>query len=319
MIELRGKFYNPEGKREPTPITPQAYKLLEQFGLSCSSIARLREIVSAFDYGNCPQRIKALSNRPAILDPERGTITIPHLHDIKGSLTGQCGELSFQLVCQLHFTGFLEDVNEEIKSRQKLPIQAIASAGLSKTHFGKKDNNHVWVVIKPIHSTHENSWILVDPSFKQITTFRRSGYKGKLIEYRDYDLEKSLIGTVTIGSLTRNPNNTYSAISLGAFILGSSNYHDLIYSLTFLKDSQSQKIVPAIRTIDKFSNVAQIFVRNPQDNDHTIVFETKDTPTESIIPVDQEIEDMLDYASRIKFNTDLSKIKHYEQSVKIRF
>lgn len=96
----------------PTPITPDAKKQLESWGIPEGFISRLQEVASSMRYDLCPQKAERIASNEAFIHttPEGEEVVLPDYYDVEGRLDGECGGIAKQLLVKLHETGYITKV-----------------------------------------------------------------------------------------------------------------------------------------------------------------------------------------------------------------
>ena len=242
----------------PTPITDKASANLRSWGLSNKDIKGLQELTSSFRYDLVPQKAERIArNGGYIAQNPDGTeiVVLPSGLNKVGRGDGHCGAIAKDLLIAFAQTGYLPEVNKNLKAQGKPTLEPCFVAGLSRTHFTQEKNNdkHVWVGLVP-EGKPATDMITIDASFQEISTSLDNNYQTRILQRNISELPGyTPSSSAKIGSFQTAEDGIEYKLNQPV-ILGLSPDKEIAYSLGFLKDVASDDIRPVLSTIPKDSS-----------------------------------------------------------------
>lgn len=280
----------------PTPISEQARKKLEQWGLNPEEIARLQEFTAQFRYDLCEQKLRRIAETPVEVYTQDGHnyVNVPNFHDLEeGRLEGNCAQIAQQFIRKINEDGLIKDW--ELKTPHSHKIRVNLHEGLSKTHFCTEERNHVWNSLSLLDQNENKivEEVMIDAAFQNILTPEEAGYRSdnsyrNVIAFKIEENEYFKFYSRDVAD-----KDDWGADIPTRTVLGMSKHFKYAYALGFLRDKKTERVGPAIERIDAEGRSQYYHLQGQY-----LLYSTGENPTDE---EEKEIRKLLDIAKQIKF------------------
>lgn len=228
----------------PTPITSGAVERLTEWGMDEEQIKALREMSSSYRYDLCVEKCQRIGKTGGILYQQADTggwrIALPHFFETKGRGDGQCADIARQFLTRIDNTGYLQQTPD---------IVPVLQHGYSRTHFNRDTLGHVWSGLLQEGEPAERT-VTVDPSFQEISLNEENGYNASSTRKVSEGI-KSLYthSIIAIGDIVTYSETDATMWMKEREILGVSADRRLAYGVSFLRDQDTNLLMPAIQAL----------------------------------------------------------------------
>jgi hypothetical protein len=230
----------------PTPISEKAEQSLSAWGVPNEYQRRLQELTSSFRYDLSTKKAESLIKRDTYIrvNPQgRQEVVLSGIYDYNRSLDGECSQLAIQELNQLNFSGYLNELNEELQKQGKPELKIYVVSGQARTHFADENDTHVWLGILP-EDRDRSEMVIIDPSFQEIS--EGSGYVAHKTIDAKYGIVTPLSQVVEAGPYIEDTKGNPTAVVMDHMTLGCSSDRKYCYLLGFASDLQTGTPHPAI-------------------------------------------------------------------------
>lgn len=237
----------------PTPITPEAAALLQNWGISEESLRRLQELTSSFRYDLTDKKVERLARESGYVgaDSENNPLMIlPYFFDIKARFDGQCGDIAAQWIQYMHASGLLTDMTEELADASR--VVACFAHGLADTHFIVEGMSHTWNCLARVDAKGEViDFIVVDAAMQKIFADDRYLFKDVVVDVTSFS-NRTSHASLLIGSLAANDFGNWNLTQGEVLTIGMSQDRKFAYSVSFLACDATDSYVMCLTRTDDY-------------------------------------------------------------------
>lgn len=248
-------FVRPKGQLEishpeiaplpPTLVTPDARERLESWGISLRLVEKLRVFTSSFRYDLCPEKMERYRLRDAFVyrDLHTEEVILPGFFDYMGRLDGQCGDIAVQQLRALYSEGLVREMNSALRAKCKPKIALCLASGLSRTHFNKEGDLHLWAGLVR-EGRRIGDMVVIDASFQEISNLEESGYQMKRCNVMPACTDNlRLHGPVPVGSMSESGDSV--KLDVLGLMVGVSADKRFSCGVSFIKN-KAGRFLPAV-------------------------------------------------------------------------
>lgn len=247
-------------------LSQEAHLQLETWGVPGEKIDTLQVLAGQYEYADCLGKVKRLATQDAyeISIDEKAYLMLPNFFDPDDTKGGQCAEVADKIMRDLHESGWLESVNDELRTQGKPELHTFAVAGHAREFFSSKDDAHTWIALGLAGSTADDM-VTIDGSMLEISSQASNGYKAiKIRQDPESNTRRNAVAP-EIGIL-RYDSTTVSTDIRDPIVIGLTADRSLLMCIAFLKDeTEGATIRPIIQlqTPDG-SSIPAICIRIPE-------------------------------------------------------
>jgi hypothetical protein len=305
MSPLRGELetlYNLD-RTISLEVEPAAYTVMQQdLGLEAAEVAEMLELVDAFRYDLCPEKLYRLLAQPLqyYFNPQNKhtTVALRDFYDVTGRLDGQCGDIAAILITLVRKRGLLEKINSRLAAARKPKLRIDYGTGDAPTHFIGANSQHVWAILyleneDPLRSS---KVVKLDASYKYVgVAGANSPYFMRTVVRVGDKLEVTRDQNINIGKLWLNSKQRFE-VDVETQTLGISGDSSVAFSfgICWFED----RTVPVVEVIFTDGESRHYFI-SPITGE--VTFTPPYTPHELTRVAEAELMAMLDVGKDLRF------------------